>query len=250
MRNIWTIARREYRQYFTSPIAYVIALGILFVTGAYFVLYFYLLSQPSPYGAPPAPDASIVIQPMAIIFLFGIPALTMRLLADEQRSGTMELLLTSPLRDGELVTGKWLGSFLFALTIIAMTLIFPFILNFMITPGIDPGIALAGYLVLTLMVGALLALGTAMSAVFSNQFAAFFVTLVIILILWWVIGWPASVFQQYEGVAHFFKYLNINTHLSTWTDGTVTLEGIAYFLSLISFGLLIGTAAVEMRRWK
>lgn len=248
MRNIWTIARREYRQYFISPLAYVTALAILLVVGTYFSLYVYYVSQQSLFGMA-APEANIVVGPMATIFLLGIPALTMRLLADEQRMGTMELLLTAPVRDAELVIGKWLGAFLFALTIIAITFIFPIILNALVDPGIDQGIMMSGYIGIILMVAALLALGTAVSALFSNQFAAFFVTLALMLFLWWVIGWPASVFQY--GTAHdVFTHLNISKHFNDMTGGNITLAGIVYFLSLTIFGLLAGTTAVETRRWR
>jgi|YNPNPStandDraft_1061719.scaffolds.fasta_scaffold15987_3 ABC-2 type transport system permease protein len=248
MRNIWTIARREYRQYFISPLAYVTALAILLVVGAYFSLYLYFVSQQSLFGAQ-APETNIVVGPMATIFLLGIPALTMRLLADEQRMGTLELLLTAPVRDAELVIGKWLGAFLFALTIIAITFIFPVILNALVDPGIDQGIMISGYLGIILMVAALLALGTAISALFSNQFAAFFVTLGLMLFLWWVIGWPASVFQY--GAPHdIFEHLNISKHFGDMTGGNVTLAAIVYFLSLTILGLLVGTTAVETRRWR
>lgn len=248
MRNIWTIARREYRQYFTSPLAYVTALAILLVVGAYFSLYLYFVSQQSLFGVQ-APGPNIIVGPMSTIFLLGIPALTMRLLADEQRMGTLELLLTAPVRDVELIIGKWLGAFLFALTIIAITFVFPVILNALVDPGIDQGILLAGYLGLILMVAALLALGTAVSSLFSNQFAAFFVTLALMLFLWWVVGWPASVFQY--GTAHdVFTQLNLNNHFQSMVDGNITLAGIVYFLSLTIFGLLAGTTAVETRRWR
>ncbi len=129
MRNIWTIARREYRHYFTSPIAYIAAL-LNTVNGWYLLRRNHLLlRRTSHIIATLLPVIDIVIGPLATVFLFAAPALTMRLLADEQRMGTLELLLTTPIKDGELVVGKWLGAFLFMLTIIATTLVYPIVLN-------------------------------------------------------------------------------------------------------------------------
>ena len=129
MRNIWTIAKREYKIYFNSPLAYIVMLIILSVVGVIFALNIINLTN-NPFGFNQAPDVSIVTGPMAFLLVFSAPALTMRLLADEQRMGTLELMLTAPVRDWELVVGKWFGSFLFVLTIIGITLIFPFLLPF------------------------------------------------------------------------------------------------------------------------
>ena len=99
MQNIWTIARREYRHYFISPIAYVVALVVFLTIGIFFVINLYYASSQGLQSGASAPDISIVVGPLATVFLLTSPALTMRLLADEQRMGTMELLLTAPLRD-------------------------------------------------------------------------------------------------------------------------------------------------------
>src|SRR5215471_3867823 len=129
MRNIWTIAKREYDHYFISPIAYVVAFLILLTTGIIFVvnLYYYIQNAFQNFGQ--VPDISPVTGSFAFLLVLTIPALTMRLIADEARMGTLELLLTAPVRDFELVTGKWLGGFLFILSVLAITLIYPIILN-------------------------------------------------------------------------------------------------------------------------
>jgi ABC-2 type transport system permease protein len=249
MRNIWTIARREYKHYFISPIAYIVALAVLLVIGIYFVIVlYYQANQALMYGAT-APDISIVVGPMATIFLFATPALTMRLLADEQRMGTLELLLTAPVRDGELVIGKWLGAFLFVLTIIAVTLVYPIVLNKLSSPGIDQGIMIAGYLAITLIVACFLALGTAMSSFFSNQFAAFFATLAILLVFWWLIRLPTYIIPS-GFFNSLFTYLDLNGRFGSMLGGTIALSDIIYPLSLTTLGLLLGTVAVEIRRWR
>jgi ABC-2 type transport system permease protein len=248
MRNIWTIARREIRLYFASPVAYIVGLLILLISGIYFVLVVYRAGRyalMTGYTTAPGPD--LVIGLMVFLFLFAIPALTMRLMADEHRSGTLELLLTTPIHEWELIVGKWLGSFLFVLSIIAITFIYPLALNNLVTPGIDQGLMLANYLAITLVAAAFLAIGTAISSFFNNQFAAFFATLATLFFLWIVIGWPSVVMQDGGGI---FDYLSLSTHFSSMQSGVVTFSDIVYYLSLTSLGLFLGTVAVEIRRWK
>jgi len=248
MRNIWTIARREIRLYFASPVAYIVGLLILLISGIYFVLVVFLAGQSaytSGYTSAPGPD--LVIGLMVFLFLFAVPALSMRLMADEHRNGTLELLLTAPIHEWELIIGKWLGSFLFVLIIIAITLIYPLALNRLVTPGIDQGLMLANYLAIILVAGAFLAIGTAISSFFNNQFAAFFATLVILFFLWIVIGWPSVVMQ---GGGSIFDYLSMSRHFSSMQSGVVALSDIVYYLSLTALGLFLGTVAVEVRRWK
>jgi ABC-2 type transport system permease protein len=249
MRNIWIIARREYRHYFISPIAYIVALITLLTVGIFFVVNIFVIADQAYYYGSTAPDISIVIGPMATIFLLASPALTMRLLAEEQRMGTMELLLTSPLRDWELVVGKWLGSFLFALTLIAITLIFPIVLQKMTSGGIDQGLLLSGYIAIILTVAVFLAIGTAFSAIFSNQFAAFFATLAALLIFWWLIRLPSYVLPA-GNISDVFNYLALNNRFSAMLGGAITYSDIVYHLSLTALGLFLGTVIIEMRRWR
>jgi ABC-2 type transport system permease protein len=138
MRNFWTIARREIRLYFDSPVAYIVGLLIFLITGIYFVLTVYLAGQAAyTTGSTTAPGPDLVIGLMVFLFLFAVPALSVRLMAEEYRNGTLELLLTAPVHEWELVVGKWLGSFLFVFLIILGTLIYPIMLNGLVTPGID-----------------------------------------------------------------------------------------------------------------
>jgi ABC-2 type transport system permease protein len=176
-----------------------------------------------------------------------IPALTMRLISDENRMGTMELLLTAPVRDWELIVGKWLGGFLFILTIILVSLIYPLILNSLESPGIDQTQMLIAYLGVILIAASFLALGVGISALFTNQIAALFVTLLVFIVLWWMISFMA---QYVTGGAEFFNYLNMQHHFyDSMNNGVINLSDIAYSLSLIALGLFTGTAAVEARRW-
>ena len=132
MRNIWTIAKKEYSQYFISPIAYTVAFLLLVVTGLVFVLTIMSITQNQSFTSD-APDTRSITSLIAFLLMLFTPALTMRLVADEVRMGTMELLLTAPLRDYELVVGKWLGAFLFMLVLIGVSLVFPIMLNQMVS---------------------------------------------------------------------------------------------------------------------
>ena len=247
MRNIWTIAKREYKIYFSSPLAYIVMLIILSVIGAIFALNIVNLTS-NPFGMTQAPDISVVTGPMAFMLVFSAPALTMRLLADEQRMGTLELMLTAPVRDWELMVGKWFGSFLFVLTTIAITLIFPFLLNGMVTPGIDQQLMLSGYLGIILVAAAFLAIGVSISAMFSNQFAAFFLSMGLLVILWFLIGIPGQIL--FTG-GEIFNYLNMNDRFyNSLNQGIINLSDIVYFLSVTALGLFIGSLAIESRRWR
>jgi ABC-2 type transport system permease protein len=191
-----------------------------------------------------------------------IPAITMRLIADEARMGTLELLLTAPVRDFELIAGKWLGALLFILSILAVTLIYPIILNGivigsvtvlppLVTPGIDRWLLLSNYAGVILAAGAFLALGVGISAIFTNQIAAFFATLVTFVILWWLFGFPATLMQQGTTGQQLFQYLDMKTHFyNAFGAGDLAISDFLYFVSLTALGLFMGTTAVEVRRWR
>ncbi len=248
MRNIWTIARREYRHYFTSPIAYIAALLTLLTVGIYFVVIIYYLTNQSYYNNT-APGIDIVISPLATVFLFAAPALTMRLLADEQRMGTLELLLTTPIKDGELVVGKWLGAFLFMLTIIAITLVYPIVLNKLTSPGIDQGVMISAYIAIVLLAAVFMAIGTAMSSFFNNQFAAFFATLAVLILFWWLIRLPTFIIQN-DSIKNIFNYLDLNGRFNSMLGGKMSVSDVVYPISLTALGLFLSAVAVEIRRWK
>ena len=259
MRNIWTIAKREYDHYFISPIAYVVAFLILFTIGLIFAINLYYYIQNAFQFGGGAPDISSITGAFGFLLVLSIPALTMRLLADEARMGTLELLLTAPVRDYELVIGKWLGGFLFILSVLTVTLVYPIILNGLVfgtvtiipplvSPGIDRQLMLSSYLGVILVAGSFLALGVGISAIFTNQIAAFFVTLSTFVFLWWLIGFPGNVLQGSSG--DLFRYLSMQTHFyEAFNQGRIQLTDIVYFVSLIALGLFTGTTAVEIRRW-
>jgi ABC-2 type transport system permease protein len=247
MRNIWTIAKREYIHYFISPIAYVVAFAILGVLGFLFFLnlQYYIQNAVQSFGS--APDATPITGAFVFLLVTAIPVLTMRLVSDENRMGTMELMLTAPIRDSEWIIGKWLGGFLFILTITLITLIYPLILNNLVTPGIDQLVLLSSYLGVILISAAFLGIGVGISAIFSNQIAAFIVTWFTLLILWFLIGFPANILPVGSSV---FQYLDASTHFESLNRGIINLSDIVYLISLTALGLFTGITAVDIRRWR
>lgn len=247
MRTIWTIAKKEYDQYFNSPIAYVVAFMLLFVVGLIFALNLYSYIQNAFQLGGQTPDISPVTGSFVFMLMLSVPAITMRLVSDENRMGTIELLLTAPVRDSELIIGKWLGGFLFILSVAAVTLIYPLILSRLVQP-FDWRVMLSSYLGLILVASALLGLGVGISALFENQIAAFFATMSLFVFLWWLIGFPANILPAYGDV---FRYLGLTSHFyNTFDSGKILLGDIVYYISLTALGLFTGTAAVEMRRWR
>ena len=244
MGNIWTIARREYNHYFSSPIAYVFMFVIFIVMGLIFWLDILYSTQSQQY----TPFLQYLYQLYVFPLLFiGIPALTMRSLSEEYRSGTLELLMTSPIRDWQLIIGKWFGIFLFLMTMTVITLIYPAILNSLVTPSIDLKALAANYLGVTLFISAVCALGVSISSFFSNQIAALFAT-VGGLILFYIINGPARAMQG--AGADILNYLSIPYHFDNFMTGIIRVDDITFFISLTILALVIGAAAVESRRWR
>lgn len=243
MRNVWTIASREYKLYFSSPAAYMVAFMMLLILG---IIFYANIAGSMIQQFPPSIQG--VLGPLMTILLFATPAITMRLLAEEQRLGTMELLLTAPVRDWELVVGKWLGGFLFLLSILAITWLYPIVMNQMVNPGIDQGPLITGYLGIVLICAALVAIGVAVSSLFANQIAVFFATLGIFLVLW-LIGIPTQVMGA--GGGELLRYLDLTEHFyNTFYQGIIDLSDVIYFLSLTALALFLGSVSVETRRWR
>jgi ABC-2 type transport system permease protein len=247
MRNIWTIAKREYKLYFMSPVAYVVAFLFLIWIGRFFYLVMADALQNVLYQQASSPSAQVTISPMVLIIVFTMPAITMRLLAEEQRSGTIELLLTAPVRDWEIVIGKWLGSFLFMLTLLAITLIYPIVHNLMTDPGIDQGLLVGGYLGVIFLIASMLAIGVMISSFFSNQVVAFFVSLGIALAFILIQTTSTTTTNAWT---EFVNYINYLSHFQNFYDGVIDLKDVMYYVSITALGLFLGSASVESRRWR
>ena len=173
----------------------------------------------------------------------------MRAIADEIKQGTMETLLTAPVRDVELVVGKWLGAMLFTLSILAVTLVYPLILNQIVSPAIDQGLMIAQYVGIILLLSSFIAIGIFISSLFQNQIVAFFFSIAILLMLW-MIGFPSELTSASNLGTQILKYLDMNGHFSSFAIGIVHLKDVIYFLSITIFSLFLGTSSVESRRWR
>ena len=247
MRNIWTIASREYKAYYSSFTVYLFAFFILLVIGG--VVTASLLLTINSFGSTPPPGVQVITGPLIFMLIFACPAFTMRLISEETRLGTLELLLTAPIRDYELVLGKWLGSFLFVLTLISITWIYPILLNLIITPGIDQGPLISGYLGLILAAGAFLAIGLALSSLFANQVASYITTFGVIVFFWWIMG---ILGQASSGnLSTIFQYLDMASHYyNQFYQGVLQLSSVVFYLSMTAVALVFGTVSVETRRWR
>jgi ABC-2 type transport system permease protein len=243
MRNAWTIAKREFNMYFVSPVAYAVTLVFLLVLSVFFMIGFYGAAS---FGQPP--DPANTFQPFVILMLFAVPAITMRLMAEEQRSGTIELLLTAPVRDWEVVIGKWLAAFGFVALLIIVTGIYPLILQQYTTPGLDQGALQGLYAGMLLMSAAMLAVGVFASTLFSNQIAAFFATWGILLVLWVMGGLLQNSTAWW---ANLLNYLVFSRHYSAnFVSGKADLSDIIYFISVVALFLFFAARVVESRRWR
>jgi ABC-2 type transport system permease protein len=242
--NIWVIAKREFTQYFVSILAYATAFFIFLIVGILFFANNYFGAQQ---GAPP--DTTSMFGPFAFLLLFAVPALTMRLLAEEQKAGTLELMLTAPLHDWELVVGKWLGAYAFMLVVVVLSLAFPFTLHLLTQPtGIEQGPLVASYVGLCLMVGAMLAVGTMVSALTDSQVVAVLIALAILVGLW-LIGTPSNLFSNWFGSV--IDYLDMsNRFFSNFYRGVVSTVDIVYFVSLTAVPLFVATQLISSRRWR
>jgi ABC-2 type transport system permease protein len=250
MHNVWTIAKREYNLYFSSPVAYVVAFIILLILSIFFYYSLVIALSPIAMQQGYVPNMDVILWWLGLLFAILTPALTTRLLAEERRLGTIELLMTAPVRDWELVVGKWLGAFLMLLTLLAITLIYPLVLDQLISPGIDQGPLITGYLGLILLSAALVAIGVFISSLFSNQIAAFITTLGVIVFLWLVTGLIVRATGSIGDVSEWLRYLDFSgPYNNNLLRGVLDLRDAVYYLSVTALALFMGTMSVEIRRW-
>jgi len=256
VRNILAIAAKDIRSQFASPIAYVVLTGFLLLAGWFFfnllANFTQLLDRAGEYG-PEALDFinlnELVIGPllqnMSVILVLLIPIVTMRSFAEEKRTGTYELLMTSPLTVTEIVLGKFFGGLVFILVIVGLTALYPLILMIYGAPEI--GIVLSGLLGLLLLGTAFLAVGLFTSSLTENQIIAAVSCLVILLLLY-VISWPAQ--SASEALGAVLKYLSITEHYGELVKGVIDTRDIVYFVSVTVLALFLTQRSVESLRWR
>lgn len=254
IRNIWIICQKELRSYFVSPIAYLLLTMFALIFAFFFwnVLgYFVYLGVESQMRGEMFPMNlnEEVIRPLvsnvSLIGLFFIPLITMRLFAEEKRNGTIELLVTSPIRDTEVILGKWLASlFLYAMFLVLTALNFVWLFKYG-NPDWKP-LAVA-YLGLLLQAGALLAIGIFISTLTRNQIVAGAATFGVCLLLWvleWVSGYESATWAQ------VLAYLSVLTHFEPFAKGLLSLKDAVYYISAIILGLFLTARSMESLRWR
>jgi ABC-2 type transport system permease protein len=254
MRNIWVIWRKELNSYFVSPIAYILLTMFAVIFGFFFwnaLRYFVLIGmeeQMRGQGMPMNLNEQIIrplLSNASVIGLFFIPMITMRLFAEEKRTGTIELLATSPIRDVEIILGKWLA----ALTLYASMLLFTALnFAFLFKYGNPDWKPLAiGYLGLLLQAGGLLAIGTFISTLTRNQIIAGAATFGICLLLWvleWVSGYETATWAQ------VLAYMSVITHFESFAKGVLDMKDAIFYVTVIFLGLFFTTRSMESLRWR
>jgi ABC-2 type transport system permease protein len=252
--NVLTICRRELSSYFRSPIAYGVMFFFALIAGYFFnaaVGFFVrqsLQTMMQGGGVPMDVNEWVVrnlLSNIAVIGLFMVPIITMRLFAEEKRSGTMELLITSPLHDLEIILGKWLAAVALYAAMLALSLINLLTLYFYGKPDWKP--MMIGYLGLLLQGGGMLAIGSFISACTKNQIVAAVGGFGVLLLLW-VISWAASL--DNSTFSRIMAYLSINDHLDSFSKGVLDYKDIVFYVTLTLLGLFLTGRAMESIRWR
>jgi ABC-2 type transport system permease protein len=241
MRNIWNIFKREFIQYFTSPIAYLVAFAVLMLIGILFN------NDLAARNGSEATDGSFILNYFVIAMIFFAPLLTMRLLAEENREGTIELLMTLPVQDNEIVIGKFLGAWGFVTVLLMLTLIHQAVLFFVSPP--DFGQVLTAYMGAWLCSGAAIAVGILFSAVTENQIVAAFLSATLLLMLW-ASDLVGKVINNRE-IAQLVRQFSFGSHyLYSFANGLVRIGDAAFYIGVIIVMLYITTQVVASRRWR
>lgn len=257
MRNILSIAAKDLRSQFVSPIAYVVLTGFLLLGGWFFfnllARFNFLLNMYLSFRNPEAMERlnlnEFVIAPLlhnlSVILVILVPVITMRSFAEEKRSGTYELLMTSPISITEIVLGKFLGAFGFVLIMVGLTAVYPLILVLYGDP--EAGVILSGFLGLLLLATAFVSVGLLTSSFTENQIIAA-VTCLVGLLLLYVISWPAETAGATLGAV--LKYLSLTEHFGEMVKGVIDTRDLMYFGSIIVLALFLTQRSVESLRWR
>jgi ABC-2 type transport system permease protein len=243
MSPMLTIAKREFRSYFDSPIAYIVICLSFFALGLMFFFLnggFWQLDRASV-------SRLFEFAPMGLSFLV-VPVVTMRLLAEERRSGTLEMLITLPVKDSDVVLGKYLGALGLVLILVLSTLAYPLVMfKFPWNLGpLDAGPVASGYLGMVLFSGAAVAVGLLISALTESQAVAFFITFFVLGALW-LFGDLAS--KAGGTLAAVLNYVSFQSRLSNFWRGLVDSRDVVFFLSVTALSLMVACRALARRKW-
>ena len=250
MNNVLAIAGKELRSYFASPIAYVVIGFFALMFGFFYYSLLLYFDRQSLQAAGQAVNVNEqFLRPVflnaTVIFLFVLPMVTMRTYAEEKRSGTMELLLTAPLTDLQIILGKFLGAMGLFASMLALSLIHMAVIFWRGNP--EPLPVLTTYLGMLLMGGCFVSLGLLISSLTRNQIVAGMATFGVFLMLW-VINWIASFTGPTTQAV--LNYLSITDHLDDFTKGIIDTKHLVYYVSFIAFGLFLTARSVDTERWR
>jgi len=255
MRNVLAIAHKELRAYFSSPIAYVVIGFFALVFGWMYasILNWFVgqgMQMGMQFGGPQNLNINQqMIRPlllnMTVVFLFLLPLVTMRTYAEEKRAGTIELLLTSPVTDLQIILGKFFGALSLYAAMLAITLVHFGLLFVFGNPEWRP--LASAYLGLLLFGGCFIALGLFISSLTSNQIVAGAATFAVFLLLW-VMDWIGSMFGP--RAEEIFKYISMTGHLDDFVKGVVDTKHLVYYVTFIAFGLFLTARSVDTERWR
>jgi ABC-2 type transport system permease protein len=254
VRNIWTICRRELYAYFVSPIAWVLLTIFAFLSGAFTYIVsasfvrISLESQMNGQSFPMNVNEQIIaplFSNMAVVGLFLIPLISMRLFAEEKRQGTIELLVTSPVHDMEIILGKWLSAvIMYSALLLVLLLDYSFLFAYG-NPDWKP--VATGFLGILLQGACLLALGTFISSLTRNQIVAGAVGFALALILW-ILNWTTSFGNS--ATVQVLNYLSIVSHMDGFSRGVIDTKDLVYYVSMIFLGLFLTSRSLESLRWR
>ena len=254
MSNILAIAQKEIRSYFASPIAYVVTGLFALIFGLFFAATLAWFVRQGMLGgmgmqAAPLNLNQHLVRPLLlnniVIYLFMLPMITMRMYAEEKRSGTIELLLTSPLTDGQIIAGKFLGALALYAATLAVTLVYMGVLFVYGNPEWKP--VVTAYLGLVLMGGCFISVGMLISSLTRNQIVAGMVTFGVFIVLW-VIDWIGSFLGP--SAEKIVSYLSITGHFEDFAKGVIDTSHLVYYVSFITFGLFLTAKSVGSERWR
>jgi len=233
--NIWPIFRKELRSYFNSAVAYVVIVVFLGIVGWFHTSSLFLMNVAS---------LRLMFEIIPAVFLFIIPAVTMRLLSEEKKSGTIELLVTKPLHDAEIVVGKFLAAWALVGITLAPTLLYYLTIAFL--GKIDNGPVIGGYLGLLLMAGAYVAMGLFASSLTENQVIAFIVGFVMVFGFYML---DKILPYVPELLTTTVEFLGVDYHFGNVARGVVDSRDVVYFLSVLGFMLYLTVLSLNRRKW-
>lgn len=252
-KKMWTIAFKDFKTYFTSPIAYIVIAGFLLIMGWMFFFnlsHFNLQSmQFKQFGGKGTSITEGIIRPlygnMNVIFLFLVPFITMRLFAEERKMQTIQLLMTSPVTLGEMIVGKFLSAALLLFSMLAMTVVYPIILFVYGNPDLGP--ILSSYVGTFLLCSCYISMGVFFSSTTENQIVAGALTFAAGL-FFWLINWASQ--SAGPVFSDILDYLSLIQHYNNFSQGILDTTDAVFYLSFIGLGLFFTHRVLDSYRWR